>query len=89
MNGSSNKVTVLDLPDPTICRARQVVKGVADCLVEKSFLCRYAFSYGNVTLCMHPLAEHIVAYTLAEKPDMQPARLNFNPPNQTTVPLAA
>ncbi|MBI5685415.1 MAG: hypothetical protein HZC54_10060 [Verrucomicrobia bacterium] len=76
MNGSSNQATVLHLPDPAICRASRVTKGVADCLVEKSFLCSYALSYGNNTLCMYPLVERIIANTLAEKSDAQPTRPN-------------
>lgn len=72
MSGSSNQMTTFDLPDVAVCRARQVIKGVADCLVEKSFLCPYALHYGNNTLCTHPLVGRIVANTLAEKADTQP-----------------
>lgn len=89
MNGSNYKGVLLDLPDPAVCRARLVLKGVVDCLVEKSFLCPYSLHYGNNILCTHPLAEQIVANTQSKRVDASPTHPGSTPPKPAKLPLAA
>lgn len=89
MNGSNRKGVLLDLPDSAVCRARRVVKGVVDCLVEEAFLCPYALWYGCNTLCTHPLAEQIVANTQSKRVVPQPPHPGMAPPKPAKLPLAA
>jgi hypothetical protein len=89
MIAPNNKAVLLELPDPAICRARLVLKGVVDCLVQESFLCPYALSYGNNILCTHPLAEMVIANTPVKRVAAPPTRPDSVPQKPAKLSMAA
>ena len=42
------------LPDLKICRVKDVVSGIAECLTENPGMCRYAVQFGYGFFCRHP-----------------------------------
>lgn len=55
--------TAIALPDPRICRAKELTDLFAHCLVSKASACRYAIPFGFDYLCGHPDREAIIANT--------------------------
>ncbi|MBI5685804.1 MAG: hypothetical protein HZC54_12080 [Verrucomicrobia bacterium] len=53
------------MPDPDVCRARQVQADLYECLVKNPHRCRYAQAYGYGFFCRHPERKEIVARTEA------------------------
>jgi len=58
------------LPDPAICRARNVnLTGFSLCLVEHPATCEHAVSYGREYYCKHPDRRRF------ERPSDKPPRI--------------
>jgi hypothetical protein len=60
-----SRVRARVLPDVAICRAKVAGFGdCADCLVENSYHCPHALSYGGGCFCQHPQRGEIIRCTL-------------------------
>ncbi|MCX6900389.1 MAG: hypothetical protein NT105_17050 [Verrucomicrobia bacterium] len=55
------------LPDPALCRAKQIAASLVDCLVHNASHCRHALRFGHGQFCQHPESQEIVKRTEAEK----------------------
>ncbi len=42
------------LPDRKICRVKDVVSDIAECLTENPGMCRYVMQFGYGFFCRHP-----------------------------------
>jgi len=71
-NNSKQSGVKPKLPDPAVCRARQIHDELVECFVEQAVECKYALRYGFGWFCRHPQRHGIVARTKAEKSERRP-----------------
>ena len=49
------------LPDLKVCRVKDVVSGLSECLTENPGMCRYAVPFGYSFFCLHPERKEFTA----------------------------